>query len=494
MEKIKRESSLIMRRIVSAFKDDDVLWNNEIKANMLVSLANYALIVVLLISYVLAWFGVFEVPMDEMTLVLEINIPLLLGVNIVCTIFNGAKPWIKYMMIIAELLMATALASILNLFVTLIFAIPIVLSVRYFSQNLTKRIAAYTTVLMAVAEIVHGYRGMLNLNLVTVYPGASIVIGNDGLRGAVIESGQYDMGTYISALMRGSFAPRFLLYTIIAIACVEIAKRAHEMVVEQQEISARTEGIKAELDMATNIQKAVLPRIFPAFPERPEIDIYAAMDPAKEVGGDFYDYYMLDDDHLALIMADVSGKGVPAALFMMISKILIKTQLNNTLSVVETAQAVNNQLTEGNESGMFCTAWIGVLEISTGKLRFVDAGHEYAAIKQPGGQFEIIKDNHGFVLAGIEDMEYRENEIVLQPGAKMFLYTDGVTEATDSKEQLYGMDRMLTALNKDDGSDLQHMMQAVREDIDDFVGTAPQFDDLTMLIFEYKGPKERNDD
>lgn len=259
-------------------------------------------------------------------------------------------------------------------------------------------------------------------------------------------------------------------------------------------ITAEKERIGAELHVATQIQASMLPCIFPPFPERNEFDIYATMTPAKEVGGDFYDFFLIDDDHLAIVIADVSGKGVPAALFMVVAKILLKNRAQMGASPKEILETVNNQLCEGNKAEMFVTAWLGIYEISTGKLTAANAGHEYPAIKRAGGRFELFRDAHGFVLAGMENVHYREYELELHTGDMLFVYTDGVTEATDADNALYGTDRMLEALNSKPDTMPEELLHQVKADIDRFVGDAPQFDDITMLCLKCEKPEGKPSD
>ena len=251
-------------------------------------------------------------------------------------------------------------------------------------------------------------------------------------------------------------------------------------------VTAEKERIGAELDIAKHIQASMLPCIFPAFPERHEIDIFATMDPAKEVGGDFYDFFMVDDRHLAIVMADVSGKGVPAALFMVIGKTLIKDHTFPDRDLGEVFTAVNNLLCEANSEGLFITAFEGVLDLVTGEFTFVNAGHEMPFIYKAGGNFEPYKIRAGFVLAGMEDMKYKAGTMQLDVGDRIFQYTDGVTEATNINNELYGMDRLGEILNKVKNGTPHEILPAVKKDIDEFVGEAPQFDDITMLCLEYK--------
>ena len=245
--------------------------------------------------------------------------------------------------------------------------------------------------------------------------------------------------------------------------------------------------IGTELDLAKRIQEDMLPTIFPPFPERKDFDVYASMIPAKEVGGDFYDYFLIDDDHLCIIMADVSGKGVPAALFMMASKILLKTTAMAIPEPGKILARVNNQICSNNSLEMFVTAWLGILELSTGKLTAANAGHEYPIIRQHGGRYELYRDKHGFVMGGMEGMEYKEYEVLLKPGSEVFLYTDGVTEATSEKNEQFGTKRLLESLNSGLAPELKGVLERVNDAVDVFVGDAPQFDDITMLCLYYAG-------
>lgn len=259
-------------------------------------------------------------------------------------------------------------------------------------------------------------------------------------------------------------------------------------------VTAEKERIGAELDIAKHIQASMLPCIFPAFPERKEFDIYATMEPAKEVGGDFYDFFMVDDTHLAIVMADVSGKGVPAALFMVIGKTLIKDHTTPGRDLGKVFTEVNQLLCESNSEELFITAFEGVLDLVTGEFVYVNAGHEMPFICKAGGDFEPYKIRAGFVLAGMEDMKYRAGSTRLEPGDKIFQYTDGVTEATNLKNELYGMNRLGAILNKVKGGTPNDILPAIKKDIDEFVGDADQFDDITMLCLEYKARMETNEE
>ena len=254
-----------------------------------------------------------------------------------------------------------------------------------------------------------------------------------------------------------------------------------------RKITAEKERISTELSLATRLQAAYIPHDFPPFPDRKEFDLYATMEPAREVGGDFYDFFLIDDDHLCLIMADVSGKGIPAALFMMVSKMILSSCAMLGKSAAEILTKTNEALCANNQEDMFVTVWLGILEISTGKLTAANAGHEYPALMQNGGSFGLYKDLHGFVVGGFEGMDYSEYELQLSPGDKLFLYTDGVPEASDAGRNMFGIDRMIKALNEDPQASPLKILTNVRGAVDIFVNGAEQFDDLTMLCFEYLG-------
>ncbi len=273
----------------------------------------------------------------------------------------------------------------------------------------------------------------------------------------------------------------------LSLVMADMERDLAEYVEDLTAATAEKERVSTELNMATQIQEGMLPNIYPAFPDRPEFDIYAAMDPAREVGGDFYDFFLVDDDHLCMVMADVSGKGVPAALFMMASKIILQNNAMMGKSPAQILTDTNAAVCANNKMEMFVTVWLGVLEISTGKLTAANAGHEYPVLKRADGGFELVKDKHGFVIGGMEGIRYKEYELTMEPGGKLFLYTDGVPEATDADQQLFGTERMLAALNGEPEASPVQVLKNVRQSVDGFVKEAEQFDDLTMLCLEYKG-------
>lgn len=245
--------------------------------------------------------------------------------------------------------------------------------------------------------------------------------------------------------------------------------------------------IDAELEFARAIQHSALPSVFPPYPSRSDFEIFASMHTAKEVGGDFYDFYLVDEDTLAFVIADVSGKGIPAAMFMMTAKTILKNYAESGMEVQEVLTQSNNKLCEGNDAGMFVTSWLGIINLKTGLLASANAGHNPPLIRRGDGAFAYYKTRPGLVLAGMEGLRYRKEECQLSPGDTVFLYTDGVTEATNAQKELYGEERLLSLLNQLGDETMEEICRRVKEDVDAFVGEEPQFDDITMLAFKYLG-------
>ena len=272
--------------------------------------------------------------------------------------------------------------------------------------------------------------------------------------------------------------------------CVNMADEIDTYTHQLEQVTAEKQRIGTELDVASNIQRDMLPSVFPPFPDRSEIELYASMTPAKEVGGDFYDYYFIDHDHLALTIADVSGKGVPAALFMMISMTLLHNHASAGGSPKEILTYVNHQLCQNNKSLMFCTVWLGILDLRTGRLVAANAGHEYPAIKRSGGQYELLMDEHDPAIGIRDGLRYREYELTLNPGDMLFQYTDGVTEAADAALELFGEERMVDALNQFPDASPEAAIRNMHAAIEGFVKEATQFDDITMLCVKYTGAGE----
>ena len=298
----------------------------------------------------------------------------------------------------------------------------------------------------------------------------------------------YIAAPIVAAVLKAVFPDYpFIMWATVIVTTYLLLSILRTKSEEYEKQKAEVTRLDTELSLATKIQEDMLPSEYPAFPDRKEFDIYASMDPAKEVGGDFYDFFMVDDHRLGLVMADVSGKGVPAALFMMSSKIMLKNYTLMTKDPKAALEKTNYQICQNNREGMFVTVWLGILDVKTGILTAANAGHEQPALKEPNGSFELYKDKHGLMVGYMDMVKYRTYELTLTKGSKLFLYTDGVVEATNAKEELFGTDRMLEALRRAQNGTPKEILSQVRRSVDDFVQDAPQYDDLTMLCLEYKG-------
>ena len=423
-----------------------------------------------LLAWVLNLLGIFIVPQTVMNVGMPVCILSFLLPTILCPRMPQLGGRFKYLTMGCCVLGITVLSIAIPKHTVLAWIAPLLLSCHYYSRKLTASALAASVVCLYIAGIASLFVGEGDPNLINVFR----------MEDAVITPQVFGEAVLFFLL------PRSAILVGMAFVCITVAKRTRSLLEKQAADSSARQRIETELNVATQIQADMLPRIFPAFPERREFDIYAGMTPAKEVGGDFYDFFLVDDNHLAMVIADVSGKGVPAALFMVITKTLLKNAVQMGLSPRQALEKVNNQLCENNEAEMFVTVWLGVYEISTGRLTAANAGHEYPAIRRAGGQFELFKDRHGFVLAGMENARYREYELEIGVGDTLFVYTDGVAEATDGANTLYGTDRMLAALNQDGGLGPEALVHQLKADIDCFVGTAPQFDDITMLALQRK--------
>lgn len=474
------------------FSTEDIFWNNEIKSNLLVAFALELCAVILVLVWVMNYLGLFSVPQKYMTPTVAWGLVELIVPAVICRVLKGSKKWLKYVLLIEYIIVLARMDSVLTYNATLIMILPIVLSCRYFNDKFTLQIGIVTVVLFGLSAFFGTFlgSGMLDVNIYNP-PVGSVIVIKDKLWMAIEELG-VDRLDYALTYMKQSFLPKLLIYAIVLVISMRVAQTGKKMVLDQAAVSAKTARIESELNLATDIQANMLPNIFPAFPDNNEFDIYATMQPAKEVGGDLYDFFMIDDKHVAVVIADVSGKGVPAALFMVVSKTIIKNYAQMSLEPADVFTKVNSVLCENNKAGLFVTGWLGILNIETGKLIYANAGHNPPLLMQ-SGSFEYMKSRPGFVLAGIEGYTYKQSEIEIKPGDRLFLYTDGVTEATSAEQELYGETRLQEYLNEHLDDNLVDTLKGVRADIDGFVGEAEQFDDITMLVLEFKKYKKPNE-
>jgi sigma-B regulation protein RsbU (phosphoserine phosphatase) len=305
---------------------------------------------------------------------------------------------------------------------------------------------------------------------------------------AVIVSAYGDMDNIRIAMNRGAFD---FLTKPIDFNDLEttIAKTLEQLAILRQATKDREQllSVRNDLNTAARIQQSILPQTFPPFPDREEFDIYAQMTPAKEVGGDFYDFFFIDHDRLAFVIGDVSGKGVPAAIFMAVSRTLLKAIATQVVNPGESLRRINAMLIPESNGRMFVTIFYGVLNTRTGEVQFSFGGHNPPYIKRKEGQIERINQESGFLLGMLDDMEYDVHKITLHPGDTILLYTDGVTEAMNGNAELFEESRLEASLTRLNGSPLKDMLDGINADLMSFAAGAPQADDITMLALQFRG-------
>ena len=444
---------------------------NEKEANLYAARCMRVLAIVVAVIWGMNLLHLFIVPPVIMAIAAIGGIVLFLLPTLLLRLLDRDSPRLKSYILLCCILGITLMSAALPKHAIMAWPAPIILGCHYYSKRFSYRLLAVSVICMAASLLIGLHVGEWDSNLL-------YALDTSGLR--VVTSNT------IRRVVLFYILPRSLILCGLSTICTTLSDRTRRLLERQIKDSAEKQQIASELSVATHIQTSMLPCIFPAFPERTEFDIYATMNPAKEVGGDFYDFFLVDNDHLAVVIADVSGKGVPAALFMVIAKTLIKDHAQQGTQPEEVFTEVNRLLCEANDEGMFVTAWMGVLELSTGHLAYVNAGHNPPLLRH-GGKYEFLRTRSGFILAGMEGMRYRPASLELAPGDALYLYTDGVTEAANKNKQLYGDQRLCEVLNAHADSDPETLLKIVKDDVDAFVGTAPQFDDITMLGLRYLG-------
>ncbi|MBQ2214232.1 MAG: SpoIIE family protein phosphatase [Erysipelotrichaceae bacterium] len=466
-------------------KTDEVFWHSEVQANKLVTHVIGLGIALLLTTWLLHVLDIFPMSSTLINMavwvgIVELSIPYILS-----HYFKQETWWLK-LVLLASLTLACASADVfLSYKVPLLMAIPVLLSSRYFSRSLTKTIAFLTVILFTLSTIGSVRAGVIDLNVVTL-PQDTVITVISRFHGNSFRAIGLDEGMLMRNTLLYSYLPKLLTYILIAVISVNIAERGRAMVLEQAAITQKTSRIESELTLARDIQKGMIPDEFPAFPDRTEFDLYAIMKPAREVGGDYYDFALVDNSHLAFVMADVSGKSISASLFMAVAKTLMKSHAKRGLKPSEIFRAVNNTLCDGNKTGLFVTAWMGIIDLNTGKVIYANAGHCPPVIVRNGVP-EVLSCKPCFILGGMENMEYPDFEIKLEKGDIIYLYTDGVTEAENVTNELYGTERLLNVIRGNYNCDMKEFCDNIEKDIHDFEKGNEQFDDLTMLALRYKG-------
>ena len=449
--------------------NNEIFVENEDKANQYAAKCLIIIAAIVGIVWILNSINFFIVSKILMNMAMPISMVLFLLPSLLIKVISGPKWYLKYLIMACTILGITILSTMMTLHTGLSWLCPLFISSHYYSKKFTGWTLAGSVVFMTIATFAGLYVGLWDSNMMLAI--------DDGQERAIT-------GSILIRSLKFYYLPRVFILVALSPICFTLAKRTRELLNKQKKDNEEKQRISAELNVATEIQTSMLPSIFPAFTDREEFDIYATMQPAKEVGGDFYDFFTIDDDHLAVVIADVSGKGVPAALFMVITKTLIKNHMQTGLTPAEVFTFVNAQLCENNEVGMFVTAWMGVLEISTHNFICVNAGHNPPLLKKADGSFEYMKLQSGFVLGGMENIKYKQVEMQLANGDELYLYTDGVTEATNTNDELYGEERLRSVLNSNTELNPDELLSTIKKDIESFVNGAPQFDDITMVALK----------
>lgn len=464
----------------------DLFARNEANGNMMAATMCLFFAISHVISLVMVYLDLFDAPADDSLLFSVINVVFLVSAYVICKVRKGYGKYLKQFLLFTILISAAFIDLMFNYSVTLVFVMPVIASIRYFSKSTTRNVALLTLFVFTLNAIYHTkfYNHFTDVNYMGFH-GVKEIKFIHSMAETMIHYG-FSTKTYPYFYMIEGFLPRVIHFTVIAVFSVLIAVKGRELVLEEEVIASEQSRLENEVTTAATIQNNMLPH---EFPNNDNYEIYASMVPAKEIGGDFYDFFMVDDTHLAIVVADVSGKGVPASLFMMIGKMLIKENTYPGCDLGEVFSKVNEKLCENNKDGLFITAFEGILDLTNGEFRYVNAGHELPFIYRYNEKFEPYNTNHAFVLGGMPGIRYKEGKtITLKPGDAIFQYTDGVTEATNNNNELFGMKRLEDTLNNCKSQNVapDEFLDAVKQDIAKFVDGAAQFDDITMLGLHFK--------
>ncbi len=467
---------------------DTIFHESEIHANQLMAFVMLLSIILLIVTVIFNDLGIYNL---DKTFLNRVSVASIIGLFIPWALsvhYKYEKDWIKYVCLLSITLVYAATDSMLTYQVYMIMAIPVLLSSRYYSRKLTISVALLSIFAFGISSSIGIFYGLADLNYIILPKNTTIEFDNNIL--TTVRTLQIDPFKQEMTIIFRYYLPKLFSYSIVTVISVQVAGRGREMVIGQDKISRDHSRVETELNVARAIQKRALP-VVRTLGEHPEFDLAASMNPAKEIGGDFYDFFFVDPTHLALIIADVSGKGVPAALFMMVSKIYLDNAIVGRTSPAQILAEVNHHIYEKDLENMFVTVWLGILDLETGKMVSASAGHEYPLICRKDSTFEIIKDKHGLVLGGMDGVRYRETEVQLYPGDTLFVYTDGVPDATNPSQERFGVDRAIQSLNKIGTENMSEMIDAMTKELQNFSGNEPQFDDTTMMALKlraYKNP------
>ena len=484
MKKLEKFLKGLRDSVNSALDEGDVFKANEINANILIGTVILIMEICCAGCLVLNELGIFTADKLYMRGTVIAVLIMETPIMILNSKFNGDKPWLKGLLCWGLLAVCGLMASTLGHNVSFIMVIPIAASLRYCNGKFTRIITIASILVLALATLGNAFYGIVNLNVYKVDAPVTITIV-DKIKNA-LDLSNIDNWSYFKSSVINDLIPKYIVFSVIGFTCIKIAEKGRDLTDMQDKITQKTQRLETELNLATEIQASMLPCIFPAFPEHSELDLFAINFPAKEVGGDFYDYFLIDPNHIAVVMADVSGKGVGAALFMTISKIVLKNQLMSTLDPALALTNTNKQLCENNEAELFVTVWAGIFDTSTRIMTFANAGHNPPLLVRKGESPSYLVTKKGFVLAGMDTAKYTNCTINLDEGDEIILYTDGVTECNNPQRDLYGEDRLIKFVEEQRDNNSMDQVNNLISDLHKYMDGAEQFDDITIMAMKVK--------
>lgn len=484
METLAQFIKGLKKGIDNAINEGDVFKANEITSNMLLGGVIVIMEVCCIICLILNEFGIFTADTTIMRGTVIFMLVIETPIVMLNSKYHGNKSWLKGALCWGLLAVCGLMTSTLGHNASFLMVIPIIASLRYCNAKFTRIIALFSIIMLALATLGNAFFGIVNLNVFKVTSPLTVTI--TGRLKYALDLVNIDHWDYFKSLLINDLAPKYLVFSVIGFTCIKIAERARDLTDMQDKITKKTQRLETELNLAKEIQASMLPCIFPAFPEHSELDLFAINLPAKEVGGDFYDYFLIDASHVAIVMADVSGKGVGAALFMTISKIVLKNQLMSTLDPALALSNTNKQLCENNDAELFVTTWAGIFDTTTRVLTFANAGHNPPVIIRKNESPSYLVTKSGFVLAGLEASKYSNCTVKLNEGDEIFLYTDGVTEANDKDSNLYGEERLLKVIEEQRDKSSMDQVNNIIANLNEYMTGTEQFDDITIMSMKVK--------
>ncbi|MDO5441463.1 MAG: PP2C family protein-serine/threonine phosphatase [Bacillota bacterium] len=469
---------------------DDVFVDNEIKMNYSGCMYSFLLAFVILVLAIFYDWSYYNFALGIGIGFICIFILSLFSI-VICHLLKGRKWWIKYLLVMLFTLTAifTSFFSESG-FVMIFMAIPVALSCRYYSVRFTSIVGLSTWLSVSVLTLLASYYGfsdIADLNFIQIKEGISVKVAGSAYSAfSLILDQILDKEVYTQRILTLQIIPCSIIYLIFISICIVITRRCRDIVKLQTEVTEKNLRMKTELNAASSIQMNMLSQ---NYPKTDLYEIYASMDAAKEVGGDFYDFLKVDDNHIGFLVGDVSDKGVPAALFMAKCETLLHTYAKMKCSVDNVFNKVNRFLAKDNKDGMFVTCFMAVVDLRNGEMEYVDAGHCAPIIKSKNGEAKYLKMEPDLFLGSIKDIKYQKSSIKLEPGDSVLLYTDGVTEAMNSSEELFGKERLLKFVESKMNMPPTENLDLLLKELKDYIGDADQSDDITFLMFEYKEEK-----